>query len=77
MLVAVYLIYVNMQPTIRLIFSAVGLALSVAVLAFLIIMEEPNIRVLIMLLALGMASQGMTLLDQVGEKQEKKDEQEN
>lgn len=60
-----------MQPTIRLIFSAVGLALSVAVLALLIILDEPNMRVLIMLLALGMASQGMTLLDQVGEKQEK------
>ena len=60
-----------MQPTIRLIFSAVGLALSVAVLALLIILDEPNMRVLIMLLALGMASQGMTLLDQGGEKQEK------
>lgn len=60
-----------MKPLTKTIFAAIGMALGFAVLVMLIISDEPDMRVMIMLLALGMASQGISMVDQIGEKEEK------
>lgn len=51
----------------RLIFSAIGLALSIAVLVILIITDEPDLKSMMMLLALSMVAQSMTIFDKLGE----------
>lgn len=68
------LINTTMKPTLRLIFSAVGFALSIAVLVILIISKEPNLKSMVLLLALGVASQGLATFDQIGEKEEQKED---
>lgn len=60
-----------MKPTYKILFSALGIFLGMAVLVVLIIVPEPKVNLLIMLLALGMTSQGISLIDQLGEKEEK------
>ena len=63
-----------MKPTLRLIFSAVGFALSIAVLVILIISKDPNMKTMVLLLALGVSSQGLATFDQLGEKEEQKND---
>lgn len=60
-----------MKQLSRLIFSAIGMALGVAVLVMLIIMEEPNTKVILMLVSLGMASQGVAIFDLITESTER------
>ena len=57
-----------MNPTLRLIFSAIGIALSIAVLVLMIITKEPDLKMMVLLLALGMASQSIAIFDQLGNK---------
>lgn len=59
----------------RLIFSAVGMALSIAVVVMLVILEDPNLKAMMLLLALGSAAQALAIFDQMGQsKEEKRDE---
>lgn len=66
-----YFLFVVMNSTLKLIFAALGLLLGLAVLVMLIVVEEPNMKIIITMLALGMTSQGISIIDQVGEKEEK------
>ena len=45
----------------RLIFSAVGMALSIAVVVMLVISEDPNLKAMMLLLALGSAAQALAI----------------
>ncbi|MBQ9638238.1 MAG: hypothetical protein IJV22_10210 [Bacteroidales bacterium] len=60
-----------MQQILKYIFSGLGLAMGMAVLVIMIVSEQPDIKTMVLLLALGMASQGICLIDQISEKQEK------
>lgn len=64
-----------MQSLYKYIFAVIGLVLGMAVLVILIVADHPDTRLLIMLLALGMTSQGITLIDVVGEKKEQREKQ--
>lgn len=57
-----------MNPTLRLIFSAIGIALSIAVLVLMVITKDPDLKTMVLLLALGMASQSIAIFDQLGNK---------
>ncbi len=61
-----------MKVNIRLVTSCVSLGLSVASLVLLVIGDEPNLKTIVMLLALGMAAMAISLVDQLGEKDEGK-----
>lgn len=54
----------------KLIFTAVGIALSVAVWVMLIVDKNPEVKTLLMLLAIGTTSQSLAMLDFLGEKKE-------
>lgn len=66
-----------MNSALKIIFAALGLILGLAVLVLLIVVEEPNMKIVVTMLALGMTSQGICLIDQVGEKEENKKEEES
>ena len=65
-----------MNSNLRLITAALSLGLSVAVLVMLVVSNEVGVKLVVMLLALGMAAQSIVLIDQVGEKKEQDDNQE-
>lgn len=59
-----------MKVNIRIVTSCVSLGLSVASLVLLVISKEPDLKTIVMLLALGMAAMAISLVDQLGEKSE-------
>lgn len=63
-----------MNSNLRLITAALSLGLSVAVLFMLVVSNEVGVKLVVMLLALGMAAQSIALIDQVGEKKEQDEE---
>ncbi|MBQ2508370.1 MAG: hypothetical protein II532_01200 [Bacteroidales bacterium] len=63
-----------MNSNLRLITAALSLGLSVAVLVMLVVSNEVGVKLVVMLLALGMAAQSIALIDQVGEKKEQDEE---
>ncbi|MCQ2298655.1 MAG: hypothetical protein MJZ81_00805 [Bacteroidales bacterium] len=60
----------------RVVFSAIGLALSIAVLVILIVSDEPDLKSMVMLLALSMVAQSMTIFDKLGESNDSTSENE-